>query len=382
MSLILTVDDSRALRTIINRSLSADYEVIEAEDGEKGLEALEANPVDLVLLDVTMPVLDGPGMLKEMRARDNQTPVVLLTAESKTSLIGEMMALGLSDYILKPFQPAELRQKVISVLGFTASKAAAAANTQAPAYASAPASSGGPKPAAGRPSVDVLIIDDMDNVAKKFRDALPKHLKVANCLDGQSAMAACREKIFRTIVVDTVIPDVNSVALSSQLRVLQPTSAFIGLYMRNVENPQKLARDQGFDSFLVKPFQAEQINSFMATYYDANDVLSIDDNVLAPSVFPESKERRGRFTARLTSLTMEAIDKVAAACHEDLIFNLENPPPADQLPRLLLSTMKRCSEMGLGLRVVAGEETTKAMATIAETAQIPTYDSIEAAKAA
>ena len=61
MTKILTVDDSRAVRTIIAKTLKSKFEIVEAEDGEKGLEKLASEPdVDLVLLDVTMPNMDGP----------------------------------------------------------------------------------------------------------------------------------------------------------------------------------------------------------------------------------------------------------------------------------------------------------------------------------
>ena len=72
MARILTVDDSRSVRMIVVREVQAlGYEVQEAEDGEKGLEKLAEGEFDLVILDVTMPVLDGPGMLAKMRERGN-----------------------------------------------------------------------------------------------------------------------------------------------------------------------------------------------------------------------------------------------------------------------------------------------------------------------
>src|SRR5512141_2000236 len=114
MTRILTVDDSRSQRSIIIKSLTGyDFEFIEAEDGQQGLQRLEEGGIDVVVLDVTMPVMDGPTMLAKMRERGDQTPVVLLTAESKTTLIGPMLQQGVTDYILKPFKPEQLRAKVL-----------------------------------------------------------------------------------------------------------------------------------------------------------------------------------------------------------------------------------------------------------------------------
>ena len=327
--------------------------------------------VDLVLLDVTMPVMDGPEMLKRMRERGDQTPVILLTAESKTSLIGQMMQVGISDYILKPFKPEELMGKITKVLG-PAMAAAAGPAAAAAAFT-------GPTPAAGKPFVDVLMIDDMENVAKKFRAMMPKHIKVNNVMDGQSALAACRERVFRTIVVDMVIPDVNSAALTSQLRVLQPTAAFLSLYMRNFENPAKDSRDQGFDGFLVKPFDGAQVNEFLSQYYDAQDLLTLEDNVIQVSTFPDAKDRRAHYVSRIMTLAHEAIDKVAAACYEDLIIDLSTPPPQETLPKILIGAQKRVEEVGLDLRIVGSDEVSKALSSLSETAEIPIYATVQEA---
>jgi two-component system, cell cycle response regulator len=117
MPVILTVDDSRAVRNIVGKQLKVlGYEILEAPDGNQALEQLQATRVDLVLLDVNMPELDGPTMLRKLRQRGDQTPVIMLTSESERSIVMDAMALGISDYILKPFKPEELREKVLSVL--------------------------------------------------------------------------------------------------------------------------------------------------------------------------------------------------------------------------------------------------------------------------
>ena len=116
MTRILIVDDSRAVRTIISNSLKAQFELLEAEDGEKALDTLSKESVDLILLDLIMPVLDGPRMFQQLRARGDQTPVVLLTADPNTALIGQMLRAGANDCVLKPFKPAELIEKITNVL--------------------------------------------------------------------------------------------------------------------------------------------------------------------------------------------------------------------------------------------------------------------------
>ena len=92
MPRILTVDDSRAIRMIVAKQLQPlGFGIGEAEDGNDGLAKLQSAAYDLVVLDVTMPNLDGPGMLAKMREGGNKTPVLMLTSESKTAIVATVM---------------------------------------------------------------------------------------------------------------------------------------------------------------------------------------------------------------------------------------------------------------------------------------------------
>ena len=366
MTRILTVDDSRAVRTIINKSLEGQFELLEAEDGEKALEILSNESVDLILLDITMPVMDGPEMLKELRARGNKTPVVLLTAESKTSLIGKMMQVGISDYILKPFKPAELIEKITNVLGLDV------------APGGEPGESG--KPTGGKHFVDALLIDDMENVSTKFGLLMPDTIELDHVSNGADALKQCRNRVYRTVIVDMDIPGVNSIALTSQLRVLQPSAAFVGLYMRNFDNPARDSREQGFDGHLVKPFDPAQINEFLSQYYDAEDLLTLEKNVLSISSFPGSKDRRAQNVARVISLTSKAIESLAAACHEVVIMDLTNPPPTETIPKILIAAKRRSVEVGIEFRVVGSDTVTKGLASLSDTATIPAFGTLAEAQ--
>src|SRR2546423_1007542 len=114
---VLTVDDSRAIRMIVSKVIAEmGFDIDEAEDGEQGLAKLEELDYDLIILDVTMPVLDGPGMLAKMRERGKNTPVLMLTSESKRSIVSELMKLKIEDYILKPFKNDELKAKIARIL--------------------------------------------------------------------------------------------------------------------------------------------------------------------------------------------------------------------------------------------------------------------------
>ena len=171
MATILTVEDSRAVRNVIARQvLDLGFELEQAENGEQGLEKLEGQSIDLVLLDVTMPILDGPGMLARMRSAGNRTPVIMLTSEAKRSIVEDTLRLGISDYVLKPFGSDELRTKILAVLGEASAGASPPlVSTPAPSATVASTSATEPGPfvaaapvVAAKPApTDVLIVDDV-----------------------------------------------------------------------------------------------------------------------------------------------------------------------------------------------------------------------------
>ena len=114
---ILVVDDEMRMRKIINDFLSKNgYTVLEAEDGEEALKMFyEINDIDLILLDVMMPKIDGWEVCKEIR-KDSKVPIIMLTARSDESdeLLG--FKLGVDEYISKPFSPKILVARVEAVL--------------------------------------------------------------------------------------------------------------------------------------------------------------------------------------------------------------------------------------------------------------------------
>lgn len=116
---ILTADDNTQIRMLVKAALrSLGHELIEAIDGEQALEmAIEHRP-DLVLLDVTMPKLDGWEVLHFMRQRPETagTRVMMLTTASQTVDLEHGASLGCNDYLTKPFSPADLRTRVERML--------------------------------------------------------------------------------------------------------------------------------------------------------------------------------------------------------------------------------------------------------------------------
>lgn len=91
--------------------------IAEASNGEEGLEAIKKYEPDLIVCDIKMPKMDGLTMLKKMRAEENDTPIIFLTAYSDFSYAKEAIKLSATDYLLKPFEDGELEETVRRITG-------------------------------------------------------------------------------------------------------------------------------------------------------------------------------------------------------------------------------------------------------------------------
>jgi CheY-like chemotaxis protein len=379
MTRILAVDDSRAIRSIVAKQVSdLGFDVDEAEDGEQGLARLAERQFDLVLLDVTMPVLDGPGMLRRMRQRGDHTPVLMLTSESKRAIIAECMKLGIDDYILKPFKPEELRVKMGKAMPGVVVSAAPAASATAAQSSRADA----PAVGAGKAG-DVLVVDDMDNVARKLRALVPAHLGLDACTTGQAALTMCRERHFRLILIDTDIPETNSAALMSQLRLLQPGAMLTALSLRSVHDAERIARVEGYDGLIQKPFQQAEIDDLFLKVFDSQDLLRIQDNVLRPGACPPRADQAERYFRRLHHMVGQALERIAAACFDCVVFDLsELPLRPDVTPHLVTEIDRLAEEQGLRLLLVGPPDARELLQQFRDTAAVPFYGSVADARSA
>jgi two-component system, chemotaxis family, chemotaxis protein CheY len=119
---VLIVDDSSVMRKIVERSLrQAGIEltqVLEAGNGAEALATLQASPVDLILCDINMPVMDGLEFIKQLSGVVNAkgVPVIMITTEGSEAHVVQALSCGARGYIRKPFTPEQVKTQVIPAL--------------------------------------------------------------------------------------------------------------------------------------------------------------------------------------------------------------------------------------------------------------------------
>jgi len=116
-SKVLVVEDDPDVRAALTRALSFEgYDVAVAEDGGRGLEAVRLDPPDVIVLDVMMPFVDGLETCRRLRARGDDTPILMLTALGDVSDRVDGLDAGADDYLAKPFALEELLARIRALL--------------------------------------------------------------------------------------------------------------------------------------------------------------------------------------------------------------------------------------------------------------------------
>ncbi len=119
---IITVDDSSTMRRIIKNTLKKigyGDDILEAENGREALDILSTKDVDIIITDWNMPIMDGLTFVKRIRSdsKYDDTPIIMVTTEAAKEDIIAALQSGVNNYVVKPFTPDVLKDKIETVLG-------------------------------------------------------------------------------------------------------------------------------------------------------------------------------------------------------------------------------------------------------------------------
>ncbi|MDH4121635.1 MAG: response regulator [Deltaproteobacteria bacterium] len=119
MKTILIVDDSSSARLFIQRCFEVSgfngSQFLEAENGQKAIEVLGGKPVDLLVTDLTMPEVDGLGLLQWAKKNKPQLPVLVITSSGNEARKAELMSAGAKSVLIKPISPAVIQETMKSL---------------------------------------------------------------------------------------------------------------------------------------------------------------------------------------------------------------------------------------------------------------------------
>jgi DNA-binding response OmpR family regulator len=111
------VDDEPDILVLLRLALkAAGYSTVEATDGAEALRVIRDRNPDVILLDIMMPVMDGWGTLERLNRSGDHPPVIMVTARTAARDHDRALALGAEDFVTKPFEPAELLERMRNVI--------------------------------------------------------------------------------------------------------------------------------------------------------------------------------------------------------------------------------------------------------------------------
>jgi len=382
--------------------LQAKFDVVGAGDGVEALKILVSETFDLIILDLDMPKLNGAQTIAQLREREDATPVILLTAEARTSHIKRVMEYGVLDYILKPCSPQDLVPKIEEALHKasqqpslsmpTPPSAKAEGSTDQPAQNSTPPATpaaspaktktgASPAPRRVEPNISgptVLLIDDMKSVGTALKRFVTDTIRIDQVLSEASTLQAIAKRQYQAVVVDAELPIADIPGWLGRLRLQQPLASYIALGLPTREDLKEWSLKSGFDDYLYKPFLEDEVRRFVMTHVDEKRKMIVLGNLIKLPVFHDND--REKELQRFRELTRKGLERVAStANYFSAVMVLEERVPIELIGRLMPQALDHCSDLRMELRVVGGDDVKKAIIASVGPDEVGIYTDVDSA---
>ncbi|MDD2710494.1 MAG: response regulator [Verrucomicrobiae bacterium] len=366
---ILSVDDSKTIRLIVAKAFKPfDCEVSEAANGVEGLAAAARVMPDLIVLDITMPVMDGVEMLSKLKsdAALKNIPVIMLTAESGRENVLKIAKMGVRDYLVKPFKEEQLLEKVTRVVNLQPKEAGK-----------------GTVRTLNDPLL-ILVVDDKPAIIQQISEGLASTpWKVIGKQDLASSVAEIKTSKFDAVFTSLTLPNDEGMNLFQQLRsnpLTKPIPVF-GMCLKSDAATQTRAEQAGFTGVVNKPIDMEmvQIKLIKALNIDISTRYFATDGDVQLVMLPAKISTHT--TGDIERFLQPKIEEMVNAGMTKLIIDLSKVVEVDvSLVKIIIGTMQKCQEFNIRTRIVGNEQSTGALKGFSETSDLTLDPSLEAAK--
>jgi len=367
---ILTVDDSKTVRIIVRKAFKPyDCEILEAANGVEGLAIAAKDSPDLILLDVTMPVMDGVEMLTKLKA-DAQLkgiPVIMLTAEGGRDNVLKIAKIGVRDYLVKPFKEEALIEKAGRVIDL---KPLSEQTTKAKSIFD---------------SADILVVEDKPVIIQQIQDGL-KHTpwKIHGVSTQGEALDFCAKTPPDLMLMSLSLPEEGAFTLFRLMRTNVKTkyTPIFALVVKTETLQQQQAQTVGFSALITKPIELSELEAKIckAMNLDTSQryftmepgflIMRLPENSSPPVLAEVGNYLKPKFS--------EAVD----AGHTRMIIDIHELKNLHMgVIKLLFQTMQTCRELTLQFGLVGNAQIITECKGFEDTRNWTFYDSIDDAKA-
>jgi two-component system cell cycle response regulator len=366
---VLTVDDSKTVRIIVKKAFKAfDCEIFEAGNGVEGLAVAAKETPDLILLDVTMPVMDGVEMLTRLKADPalKAIPVIMLTAEGGRDNVLKIAKIGVRDYLVKPFKEDVLIDKCGRVIDL--------------------------KPLNDSPSktktifdpADILVVEDKPAIVQQIQEGL-KHTpwKIRGVSTQGEAIDQCAKASPDIVIVSLSLPDESAFTLFRLIRTNVKTkyTPVFALVVKTETTQQQQAQTLGFSAIITKPIDTSDLESKIAKamnldtsqrYYATEQdclIMRLPENC-SPSVLAEAAHY---LKPKFSEAVDAGFNKVVIDIHQIRTLHMG-------VIKLLFQAMQTCRELAMNFGLVGNPLIISECKGFEDTRGWTFYDSIDDAK--
>lgn len=368
---ILTVDDSRTIRLIVGKAFkSFDCEVLEAQNGVEGLAVASKEKPDIIILDITMPIMDGYETLTKLKSDPELKgiPVIMLTAEAGKDNVLRIAKLGVRDYLIKPFKEELVVERVGRIIDL---KPKGQVQVKAKRFDD---------------PLNILVVDDKPAISEQIRTGLKEtQWAIISKTQSGETIDYCNSTVPDVILLSLSLPENAGYNLFQLLRGNSKTKSVpvFAMCVKTAAEDQTKAQQMGFNGIVTKPIDIEDIKAKVSRslnldtsykyFQQRNGVLLLN----LPANFGPGVANE--VTLHLRPQLSEAVD----AGLDKVIMDFSQVRTADiSLIKLGLEVMGLCSELSLKNRIIGSEAVTQECKNYEETKDWRFMNTFEEALAA
>jgi two-component system, cell cycle response regulator len=343
-SRILTVDDSKTIRLIVAKAFkSFDCDIFEASNGVEGLAVAARERPEIIILDLTMPIMDGSEMLAKLKGNPDLKgiPVIMLTAEAGRENVLKIAKMGVRDYLIKPFKEEVLIDRVGRIIDL---KPRGDSSLRAKRFDD---------------PLTIVVVDDKPAIVEQIRVGLADTTwTVESRVQIAEAADYCNAVLPEAVLASLSLPDSAAFSLFQMLRASPKTKnmPIFGLSVKTAADEQARAQQCGFSSIITKPIDPEDLKMKITRtlgldtsyrYFEHRDGVLL---LKIPAQF--SPNVANDVSLHLRSKVSEAVDSGL----DKVILDFSAVKKADvNVIKLGLSTAQICSELSLKQRIVGSD---------------------------
>lgn len=342
---ILSVDDSKMIHMVITRAFkNYDVQLFFASNGVEGLAMCTRENPDIVLLDVTMPVMDGVETLSKIKADPviKDIPVIMLTAEAGRENVVKIAKLGVRDYIIKPFTEVMIVERVGRVIdlqqkGATAAKIKTMADT-----------------------ANVLVVDDKPAIIEQIKASVgDSPWKVTGTSQCGEAIDIASKEVPDVILVSLSLPERAAFNFFQMMRANARTKSvpIIGMSVKTATEEQSSAQAMGFTGIVTKPLDVTELNFRLTRAMNLDTSMRYFTQEEGVQLLRVPNNPSTLVASEVTSYIGPKTREMVECGLNRLLLDVSEVTKIDMVViKLILQVVTSCKELGIKFRVVGTKE--------------------------